>query len=214
VTAAGALTSTSGAIGGWTIGDTTISSSTLTIDSSGPSIRSGKTSYSSTATGFWIGLDSSTPKFNFGSSTQYIRWNGTALEINRPTLSTDWVTASLNPSASWTVFDNNAQTLQYARMGDFVFLMGWVKTTEVSRTTENSIIAKDLPKPSMNQWIYVRSSNDNPTITGGFGDTAVIEQNDPVNAYGRLRFLANAGGSPDNLKAQNIIINGWYKAAA
>jgi hypothetical protein len=29
-----------------------------------------------------------------------------------------------------------------------------------------------------------------------------------------LRFLANAGGSPDNLKAQNIIINGWYKAAA
>jgi len=217
VTNAGALTSTSGAIGGWTIGSTTISSSTLTIDSSGPSIRSGKASYSDTTTGFWIGLDSNDsnkPKFHFGSSTQYIRWSGTALEINQPTLSTTWSepaynnTGSGSAQAKWRTFPTFGMRLRYTRMGQFVFVHGWVEN-ELSRTLDGNVevISKDFPKPDGTQFIHVRSSVADAETTGGYGNVVEIEDNSGV---GWLTLLVNAG--PGSIAQQNLIINGWYKA--
>ena len=76
----GVITATSGTIGGWTIGSTTITGGSVTLDSAG-NIRAGQTAYA-TGTGFWLGVDSSTPKFSVGSATKSLSWNGTNLTID------------------------------------------------------------------------------------------------------------------------------------
>jgi hypothetical protein len=53
----------------------TITAGTITLDSAGH-IKSGQTAYN-TGTGFFLGIDGSTPKFSIGSSTSNIRWDGT-----------------------------------------------------------------------------------------------------------------------------------------
>ena len=65
-------------------------------------IRSGMTTPTA-GTGFWLGIESGTPKFSVGSSTgAYIHWNGTQLMINNGTVSGQLaqpsMTVSLNPS--------------------------------------------------------------------------------------------------------------------
>ena len=64
-----------GSIAGWTI-------DSAAIQGSGANIRiaSGKTSYGA-GTGFWLGNDSSTAKFDIGSTTEYMRWTGSQLQI-------------------------------------------------------------------------------------------------------------------------------------
>ena len=228
VTAAGALTSTSGAIGGWAIGSATISSSTLTIDSSGPSIRSGKSSYSDTTPGFWIGLDSSDsnkPKFHFGGTVsgveRYIRWSGTALEINQPTisqpsLSATWQGVSYNQD--WGTFATG-HALKYMRMGDFVFIHGWVENDTYHSYTSGDYptITKSLPAPDGKQLIFAR-------VGARDGNGVPIDITPTMEGYGEVLEISEAGWltlltynvdtPPVILEKQDLIINGWYKAAA
>lgn len=78
VTEAGVLTASSGTVGGWTLSTTQFSGSNLFLNSAGY-IRAGQTAYN-TGTGFWLGLDSSTPKFSIGNaSNNYLTWDGTNL---------------------------------------------------------------------------------------------------------------------------------------
>jgi hypothetical protein len=51
-------------------------------NASGMAIRQGKTGYSSTTNGFWLGNDGGTPKFNIGDASDFMRWTGTQLEIS------------------------------------------------------------------------------------------------------------------------------------
>jgi len=74
----GTITATAGTIAGWTIGPTQLSGGNLFLNSAGY-IRAGQTAYN-TGTGFWLGLDSSTPKFSIGNaSDKYLTWDGTNL---------------------------------------------------------------------------------------------------------------------------------------
>ena len=43
-------------------------------------VRQGKTGYSSTSTGFWLGNDGGTPKFHIGTSSKFFRFDGTDVE--------------------------------------------------------------------------------------------------------------------------------------
>ena len=76
-----------GSIAGWTI-------DSASIQGSGSNIRiaSGKTSYGS-GTGFWLGNDSSTAKFDIGSSTKYLRWTGSDLQV-KGAITADSITLS------------------------------------------------------------------------------------------------------------------------
>lgn len=47
---------------------------------SGMAVRQGKTGYTSTDTGFWLGNDGGTPKFNIGTSAKFLRFDGSTLE--------------------------------------------------------------------------------------------------------------------------------------
>jgi hypothetical protein len=76
----GTITATTGTIGGWTIGPTTISSGGLYLDSTQKSIRSGQTNYD-TGTGYWLGNVSGTAKLSIGSTTNYFKWDGSNLAV-------------------------------------------------------------------------------------------------------------------------------------
>ena len=71
----GTITATSGTIGGWSIGATTISAGGLYLDSTQNSIRSGQTDYA-TGTGYWLGNTAGTAKLSIGSTTNYFKWDG------------------------------------------------------------------------------------------------------------------------------------------
>ena len=62
-----------GAIGG------TISA--LVLSATNSAIRAGKSAFSDTTAGFWLGLDTTTPKFNIGDASNYLQWNGSVLQI-------------------------------------------------------------------------------------------------------------------------------------
>jgi hypothetical protein len=51
-------------------------------NASGMAIRQGKTGYSSTTNGFWLGNDGGTPKFHIGDASDFMRWTGSQLEIS------------------------------------------------------------------------------------------------------------------------------------
>ena len=72
--AANLATKAAGKVGGWTITGSYIQGGTNVY------IASGKTTYGS-GTGFWLGNDGTTPKFDIGSSSGYLRWDGSALNI-------------------------------------------------------------------------------------------------------------------------------------
>lgn len=56
-----------------------ITAGTIVLSSAGH-IRAGQTAYN-TGTGFWLGIDSSTPKFSLGSSSSGITFNGTTTTV-------------------------------------------------------------------------------------------------------------------------------------
>lgn len=45
-------------------------------------IRSGKASYADTASGWWLGNDAGTPKLHIGGASQWLKWDGSALELS------------------------------------------------------------------------------------------------------------------------------------
>lgn len=81
----GSITATTGTIGGWSIGSTTLSGANLTLDSAG-TVRQGKTTFTNTDAGFILGDDAGTAKLYIGNSTAYLNWTGTALTLQGATL--------------------------------------------------------------------------------------------------------------------------------
>jgi hypothetical protein len=83
----------------------------LTLTSGGASIKSGQSAYD-TGTGFWLGLDSTTPKFSIGNSAgNKLLWDGTALNI----------TGTISGSISTDVAPNTRIQLRGAPNNDLGF---------------------------------------------------------------------------------------------
>ena len=80
---AGALTCSSGTIGGWSIASGSISSGNITLVSgANPAIELGSATHHMTGTGIWMGDDSGTYKLHIGNpSGDYLNWDGTNLEF-------------------------------------------------------------------------------------------------------------------------------------
>lgn len=72
-----------GNIVGSNITGTNISGSSLQINATGKIYSAGKTTYASTTAGFFLGKDGTPYKLNIGSSTKYLKWDGTDLKISR-----------------------------------------------------------------------------------------------------------------------------------
>ena len=66
---------------------------TLSISTSG-SLSSGQTAYN-TGTGFWLEYNGGTPRFSLGSSTKYLKWDGSTLGIRGDLNASDIITGDL-----------------------------------------------------------------------------------------------------------------------
>ena len=77
----GTITAAAGTIGGWTIGATSLSSASITLDSATPSIEVGAATDYLTGIGIFLGLNAGAYKFHVGDPAgNYIAWTGTALD--------------------------------------------------------------------------------------------------------------------------------------
>jgi len=83
IKADGSIKASSGLIGGWNLGASTIYSDTLVLTSGTyPKITGGASTYRSTTPGFFLGSNSGTYVFFVGDyDTQYIDWDGSGLTI-------------------------------------------------------------------------------------------------------------------------------------
>lgn len=95
ITARGTIIATAGTIGGWTIGASTISNGSISLDSSVPKITVGSATGYLTGAGIFMGLAGGAYKFHIGNpSGNYLSWDGTNLAA-----SGQWITgAGMNPS--------------------------------------------------------------------------------------------------------------------
>ena len=90
LTITGALAATSGTIGGWTIGATSLYSGNISLNSAAETILIGSATAPLTGIGVFLGKDGSDYEFRFGDpSTQYIHWDGTRLVIESEIVNSD-----------------------------------------------------------------------------------------------------------------------------
>ena len=75
-------TMTAGTINTSTINSATLTAGSLEIASTGSIYTTGKSTYASTTAGIWMGYDSGSYKVNVGSSSAYMKWTGSALEVS------------------------------------------------------------------------------------------------------------------------------------
>ena len=86
-TISGSITATSGAIGGWTITATAITSGSVTLNSANEQILLGAATAPLTGIGIFIGKDGADYEIRAGNPAgSYMHWTGSAVNINGPVL--------------------------------------------------------------------------------------------------------------------------------
>ncbi len=110
VTKAGALTSTSGTIGGWTIGSSTLSSGSITLNSATPKITLGSITDYLNNTGVFMGLSGGAYKFSVGTTTKYFAFDGTNPVASGNWIDSDGVETSLQTWKTNIVFSSASAT--------------------------------------------------------------------------------------------------------
>lgn len=102
LTITGSITATTGTIGGWTIGATTLSSGNVTLDSAQESLRMGAATDANTGVGLYLGKDGPQYEFRIGDpGGHYLWWLGTSLSINGGNW-TNPVSGSVLEISGWT----------------------------------------------------------------------------------------------------------------
>jgi hypothetical protein len=92
---------------------------TITLASDG-NIKMGKDSFVDTASGFWIGDDSGTPKFVIGNSLQYMSYDGEDLMILGGTLRTGSTRYQIRVNGA----NGNLEFLDYETVKSYIHLDG------------------------------------------------------------------------------------------
>jgi hypothetical protein len=148
----GTLYASGGLIGGITIGST--------------NIRSGQTAFH-TGTGFWLGIDGSTPKFSIGNpSGNYMYWDGTDLVVNGE------FTGTVNLPAFSASIDEGSTFIASRSNGRQVY-----NTFNVTATGGKS--------PYAYQWSLSRIDSDNDTAPIGiFITSAPTADNIDISGLG------------------------------
>lgn len=152
IVARGTIYATAGLIGGITIGST--------------NIRSGQTAFH-TGTGFWLGIDGSTPKFSIGNpSGNFMYWDGTDLVVNGE------FTGTVNLPAFSASIDEGSTFIDSRSNGRQVY-----NTFNVTATGGKS--------PYAYQWSLSRIDSDNDTAPIGiFITSAPTADNIDISGLG------------------------------
>ncbi|HRV01788.1 MAG TPA: hypothetical protein P5539_08840, partial [Mesotoga sp.] len=105
----GKLTTGDGSIAGWTIGSSSLSKDSLTINSSTPYIGLGAIVYG--GAGIWLGKNTTSWKMSlYNDANNYFRWDGSKVELKTAFFGIDaagGMNATSGNIAGWTIGENN-----------------------------------------------------------------------------------------------------------
>lgn len=172
---AGSLTAATGTLG------------TLTI-ASGGNIKAGQTAYN-TGTGFYLGIDSGTPKFSIGNpSGAHMRWDGTDLFINTPRFES--FTASV-PSGDISVSvasgsANYGSRTAIASGGTAPYAYTWVLSGPATTAAYITGGTSDT--------VGVTGSASGATLTGTV--TCIVKDANGRTTFASFNFTATHAGTP------------------
>jgi hypothetical protein len=133
-------------------GNTTLNSLVIV----GSTIRAGQTAYN-TGTGYWIGVDSGTPKFSIGNgSTEALMWDGTTLTV-RGTLNADDITAgTLTGRTVKAVGTGSASDVWLdGAVGEVSFYYDGTKIADLYSDTSGRVLLS-----SSSQSVYITAGTD------------------------------------------------------
>lgn len=189
---------------GWTLGATTLTGGSVTIDSAG-NIRSGQTAYN-TGTGFWLGVDSATPKLSIGSSSSSLTWDGSAVTITGASLSTPNITIGTDPlayAASSAMKFTRDSTLAAQAAGDRYALYAYGQTNQ-RIVLENTYVPTN-PTSSfadVDGYVTLRATGWDP-IGGVATAAASVELTSGVNTWATI-----TSGSTLRVQTDGLVLSG------
>lgn len=189
----------------------------LTVNSTGY-IVGGKTSYTDTTAGYFLGY-SSGYKFNIGSATQYLKWDGTNMTIESPTFSLSSTTATFKSGLTGSprieiTSGSSASISAISSSGSSLF------SISASGIGSKGAVAqimgpKDLTKPIM--WVeggssgavgYFNNSQNGAGVHGlstGTDSTGVLGDGTLYGVHGKSGVIAVYGYSAGTgVKGQSI----------
>jgi hypothetical protein len=175
----GNITANGGTIGGWTLSSSALSGGNVTI-SSGGSIYSGKTAYTSDAAGFWLGYTSSAAKLYIGDASTYIKWTGTSLEVKGKITFSDTSNTGLGSLATKSSVD-----------------LATAEVTNKSLANVDSTASTKLGTIASNADVTLDKVNGGLQLTGGglyVDTTAQIRTNNITWTQATSVFTANQSG--------------------
>lgn len=198
-------------------------SGALTVGTSG-NIKSGKGSYTDDTAGFWLGMDSTTPKFYIGSAAAHMKWDGSQLLLKSPTssgvvpnLPSVNSEAGLNGASGTAyayVYINSDGTIsRKANTGSFFTVTGanWYNPTTSGIGTTLGVYAR-VQKVGGSAALY--GNVDTWKLIGGVNNTSSVScyvQNatidTTVTAYVKVDIADSSAGT-------NIIATGFYTLSA
>jgi len=143
-------------------------SNNLEVAADGKIFTTGKDSYTDTDAGLFIGQDSSINKFYLGDANNYLKWNGTGLEIKGSIQ-----VGGTNTDAN-SLLSENISLLPGADDSDWVLTSATTKQgiwTANGASSENSIQEIISPRDNRTTLGWVGDSTDGCNADGGFQNT-------------------------------------------
>lgn len=134
-----------------------ISSGTITIDNNNDiAIRQGKSSYYGTANGFWLGRLNGSAAFNLGNNTDYVKFNGSTLEITGASINTASIGTLQLAGNAVTVPEGDSATISVNCGNSYVFLDSQLNTLS---TWDVNSVPTGLIIGAMVQYVGTNTSN-------------------------------------------------------
>ena len=153
----------------------------VSLTSAGQIYSSGKTSFDSATAGWYLGFDSGTPRFGIGDSNNYMRWNGSSLQIQGNITGSTFTggtfrTGSVNENRVEMIAGSSADRIQFPLI----------------RTTDNQVLSE-----TQSAYIRIIPTTDND---GGFA--RILELRSPIvtgfNPSSAIKLMTGRGTTAGN----------------
>jgi hypothetical protein len=195
-----------------------ITSGEIVLDSyNNNAIRQGKTSYASSVNGFWLGNLNGAGAFNLGNSTNYVRFNGSALEVTGASITdasigtlkiaNNAVTVPEGDSASISVNCGNSYVFLDSQLN---YLANWdgnsVPTGLIIGAMAQYVGTNTSNQASGNATAYVKMTIEWRSNTGSY-----INNNDGDSTIGVSSLRKTFGGAA--VSTSYIAVPSWSRGA-
>lgn len=177
-------------------------------------IKAGKSSYSSTTAGFFLGSESSVHKFNIGNSVSYMKWTGSNLQVRSGNIATKSIDINPGGDNEMHFYGNDGSgvvelaTLGLSTVGTDTVVM------RIGSIVTSGLVGIDVRSNSRNA-IYAASATHNAIIAySASGTAAAIAASGAgigVKGYGALKGVLGepSGGTTSGLYGYSKFLGGY-----